>query len=88
MNLAGTAVIFFAVVNVVKVVPYFFLGQFSTANLATSATLVPLAALAALMGVWLVKVVPRDTFYRVTYVVVFVVALKLIWDGTVGVFGL
>ena len=38
---AGSSVIFFAVVNAVKVVPYFFLGQFSAENLLTSAILLP-----------------------------------------------
>lgn len=81
MLFAGTAVIFFAAVNAVKLIPYFFLGQFDTTNLATSAVLLPLAPLSTLLGVWLVKVVRADIFYRFIYVMMVVVGVKLIWDG-------
>jgi len=79
--LAGTAVIFFTVVNQVKLIPYWALGQFSSENLATSLVLLPLAVAAVALGVWLVKRVAPDLFYRAMYVAVFVVALKLIYDG-------
>ena len=46
MLFVGTAVIFFAVVNAVKLVPYFFLGQFDSTNLATSVVLFPVALIA------------------------------------------
>jgi uncharacterized membrane protein YfcA len=84
--LAGTAIIFFSIVNAVKVVPYLALGQFSPVNLMTSAVLLPLAPLGTLAGVRLVKIVPQATFYRITYSVVFVISLKLIWDGLNGLF--
>ncbi len=79
--LAGTAIIFFSVVNAAKVLPYLLLGQFSTVNLMTSAILLPLAPLATLAGIRLVRIVPQALFYRVTYSVVLVVAVKLMWDG-------
>lgn len=78
---AGTAILFFSSVNAVKLVPYFLLGQFSSTNLATSAILLPLAPVATLVGVWAVKKVSQDAFYRVTYAVILVVSLKLISDG-------
>jgi uncharacterized membrane protein YfcA len=78
---AGTAILVFSVVNAVKVVPYFFLGQFSTANLWTSAVLLPLAPLATLAGVLLVRRIRPETFYGITYSVLFAIGLKLIWDG-------
>jgi uncharacterized membrane protein YfcA len=83
---AGTAIICFAIINAVKVIPYFFLGQFSTANLWTSAALLPLAPLATLFGVFLVKRIRTAPFYRITYSALFVIALKLIWDGAAEVF--
>lgn len=79
--LAGTAVIFFTVVNQVKLIPYYFLGQFSNENLATSAVLFPFALAAVALGVWLVKRVNVATFYRFMYAAVFLVSLRLIWDG-------
>jgi uncharacterized membrane protein YfcA len=79
--LAGTSIIFFSVVNALKVVPYLLLGQFSTQNLLTSAVLLPLAPLATLAGVRLVRIIKPAPFYRFTYSIVFLVSLKLIWDG-------
>lgn len=81
---AGTATIFFAIVNLLKVGPYFALGQFSATNLTTSLVLLPLAPLATLAGVRLVKLVKPETFYRIIYVLVFIVSLRLIWDGLRG----
>jgi uncharacterized membrane protein YfcA len=78
---AGTAILVFSVVNAVKVVPYFFLGQFSTENLWTSAALLPLAPLATLAGVVLVRRIRPEMFYGITYMVLFAIGLKLIWDG-------
>jgi uncharacterized protein len=78
---AGTTVIFFGATNFVKLIPYFLLGQFSSRNLATSAVLLPLAPLATMIGVWLVKRVPRERFYLVTYSLLIPVGLKLVADG-------
>ncbi|WP_350335192.1 sulfite exporter TauE/SafE family protein [Coralliovum pocilloporae] len=82
---AGTAVIFFAVVNSVKLIPYFALGQFSADNLLTSLVLMPLAPIATLIGVWAVNVINPEKFYSLTYSLLFLIGLKLIWDaGTTG----
>lgn len=78
---AGTSVIFFTVVNLIKVIPYTALGQFGTENLMTSLVLAPIAPVATLAGAWLVKVVKPGLFYRLTYIFIFIVSLKLIWDG-------
>ncbi|MCQ0988293.1 sulfite exporter TauE/SafE family protein [Jiella marina] len=78
---AGTSVVFFAVVNAIKLVPYFLLGQFSSQNLSTSATLLPLAFVATLSGVWLVKRVETELFYRIVYWLLVPIGLKLIYDG-------
>ncbi|SKA34976.1 sulfite exporter TauE/SafE family protein [Consotaella salsifontis] len=81
---AGTAAIFFTVVNAVKLVPYFLLGQFSPENLMTSAVLLPLAPIATLVGVWLVKRIEPSRFYVVTYALLVPIGLKLIYDAFVG----
>lgn len=78
---AGTATVFFATVNAVKLFPYFALGQFSGENITTSLMLLPLAPIAVGCGIWLVHRVPTGPFYRITYAAVFIVSLKLIWDG-------
>lgn len=81
---AGTAVMFFFVVNMVKVIPYALLGQFDTANLTTSLILIPLAPVGVLLGVWLVKRIDQTLFFRIIYGLIFCVGLKLLWDGLVG----
>lgn len=78
---AGTTVMFFAVVNLLKVVPYASLGLFDTRNLATSAALLPAAALAMLGGVWLARNVPQEPFYRIANICLVIVSLELIRSG-------
>ncbi len=85
--LAGTAIIFFAVVNAIKVGPYLVLGQFSATNLTTSAALLPLAPLATLAGVKLVKAINPAAFYKFTYAIMFVAGGKQVWDGFAGLGG-
>ncbi len=84
----GTSVVLFAYINAVKLIPYFLLGQFNSANLTTSAVLLPLAPVSTLAGVWLVKRVPQEMFYALLYVLIFLVGLKLSWDGAVSLLGL
>lgn len=84
---AGTAALFFAAVNLIKVIPYAALGQFGPGNLATSLVLAPLAPLSIYAGVKLVRTIAPDTFYRLAYLLIFLVSLKLIWDGATAVLG-
>jgi len=78
---AGTSAIFFAVINYVKFPAFVYLGQVSATNLATSAVLFPLAIVATMAGVWLVKKVPAEGFYKIIQTLTFCVGVKLIWDG-------
>ncbi len=82
----GTAVVFFAVLNAVKLVPYFALGQFDATNLSASAALLPLAPLATLAGAWIVRRLKPDTFYAVTYLTVGAISVKLLWDAAAQLF--
>jgi uncharacterized membrane protein YfcA len=81
----ATTVVFFAVVNYVKLAPYALLDMFPAVNLATSAVLMPAAILGTLAGVWLHKRVNDRLFYLVCYVFTFVTGLKLLFDGVTGV---
>ena len=78
---AGTTVIFFAIINAVKLVPYFFLGQFDAANLLTSAVLLPVSIPATFVGVWLVRKFETDAFYKVVYALIFLVGVYLVWEA-------
>jgi uncharacterized protein len=80
-ELVGTTVVFFAVINVVKLVPYFWLGLFDARNLFTSLALMPFAPLGIFLGVWLMRRMPQVLFYRIVYAMMVLVGLKLLWDG-------
>ena len=83
----GTSAIFFAVVNWMKVPAYLALGQFTRESLATSAALLPLAIASTWAGVWLVRRVPGQAFYKIIYGLLIVVGGKLAWDGAVSLIG-
>jgi uncharacterized membrane protein YfcA len=84
MIYAGTTTILFAVVNAVKLVPYWALGQLSLANLKTVAALFPFAIAATFIGVRLTRIMPQDLFYRLVIGALFLVSLKLIYDAAIG----
>lgn len=78
---AGTSTILFAYVNAVKLVPYYLLGQFSAQNLHVAVMLMPVAALAVLAGVRVVRLLPEALFFRLVTWALAIVSVKLIWDG-------
>ncbi|MGV8853216.1 MAG: sulfite exporter TauE/SafE family protein [Devosia sp.] len=83
---AGTSAVFFAIVNTAKLIPYFFLGQLSVHSLELSASLIPVGIIGVLIGIFLVRRISVKWFYRIAYWLVFLLALKLVWDGARGVF--
>jgi uncharacterized membrane protein YfcA len=81
----GTYSLFFAAGNAMKVVPYFLLGQLNPTNVSTSLVLLPLAVLTNIIGVWLVRRTPTEFFYRIVYILIFLIGLELIYTGVSGV---
>lgn len=81
---AGTATILFAVVNAVKLIPYWALGQFNPGNLKTAALLSPIAVVGAYAGFRAVKVIPEETFFRFVEVALALLSVKLIADAVLG----
>jgi uncharacterized membrane protein YfcA len=79
--LVGTSVVFFLVVNYVKLVPYAFLGQLNLGNLTASLVFAPLAPLGIWLGVWLHARISERAFYRVSYALLFLTGVKLIYDA-------
>ncbi|WP_454851524.1 sulfite exporter TauE/SafE family protein [Rhizobium binxianense] len=77
----GTSVRFFAILNAIKLVPYFALGQLDTQNLAASATLLPFAPLATLAGAWCVRRMRPEIFYPFMYAMALVAALLITREG-------
>ena len=80
----ATTVVFFAVVNYTKLLPYAWLGQLSTDNLTASLLLAPFAPLGIGIGMWLHTRISERLFFRAACVFLFAVALKLIGDGIRG----
>jgi uncharacterized membrane protein YfcA len=78
---AGTATMFFAAVNLLKVPPYFLLGQFSRDNLLVSAGLIPVAILSTFAGVWLTRRISADRFYALILALTFLIGAKLTYDA-------
>ena len=79
--LAGTAVVFFSVMNYVKLVPYFWLGLFDARNLTTAAALAPVGVLGILAGVWVRKRISEVLFYRLCYAFLLLTGGKLLYDS-------
>jgi uncharacterized protein len=81
---AGTSTIAFAVINAVKLVPYYALGQLNLGNLKMAAVLSVPAVIAVFAGVRLVTVMPERLFFRLVTWAMLLISLKLIWDGMRG----
>jgi uncharacterized membrane protein YfcA len=79
--LTGTSVVFFAVVNALKLGPYFALGQFGTENLMSSAIVAPVAIAFTFVGAFIIKRMRAEVFYPIAYTLTFLLGVKLIWDG-------
>jgi len=84
MVFAGTATIFFAIVNAVKLIPYWALGQLSLDHLKSVVVLFPAAILATFAGVRLTRILPERLFFRLILAALAVVSVKLVWDGVAG----
>ena len=78
---AGTMAVFFAVLNVSKIVPYAWLGQIDLPNMLTSLILLPLPPLGVKAGVWLTRRISSAWFYRLAYTGMALTGAKLLWDG-------
>lgn len=79
--LMGTFAVFFTVVNLVKLIPYAWLGQFDTTNLLTSLVLMPLAPVGVRLGYFLLHKISELLVYRICYFFLMLVGVKLLYDG-------
>lgn len=82
---AGTSTIAFAIINAIKLVPYWALGQFSSENLHVAVLLMPVAAAAVFIGVRMVKILPEALFFKLVTWALLLVSAKLVWDGASGI---
>lgn len=77
----ATTVLMFFVFNIVKAVPYGMLGLFTRETLTIDLILAPFALLGAWIGVRAHRIMPERAFFAVTYVLLTITGIKLIWDG-------
>lgn len=77
----ATSVLIFWVVNIAKFIPYAFLGMFTLETTQANLLLAPFALLGAWLGVRAHRLVPEHLFFALTYVLLTVTGVKLIWDG-------
>lgn len=78
---SATMAVFFAAINWAKWVPYAWLGLIDLRNMVTALVLLPLAPVGVWLGIWLVRRVSNDLFYRLAYAGMFLTGVKLLWDG-------
>lgn len=81
MRVTATMAVFFAAVNLAKVLPYAWLGLIDGRNMATSAALLPLAPLGVALGIRLAQRLDPTWFYRAAYAGMLLTGVKLLWDG-------
>ena len=77
----ATTVLTFWAINIVKFVPYAFLGIFSAETLLADLVLAPFALLGAWLGVKAHRIVPERLFFGVTYTMLTLAGTKLLYDA-------
>ncbi len=83
---AATTAFFFAIVNTMKLLPFYFLGTLSVNNLELSAMLIPVGLAGVGIGVYLVRRISAKAFYTLAYLLILLLGIKILYDGIVGVF--
>ena len=83
----ATTILTFTIVNLMKFPFYLAIGQFPLSTLTLSAVLLPVAAGAMLLGVFLHRIVPERPYFILMEAALFITATKLMWDGVTGLIG-
>ncbi len=81
MVFAGTSTILFAIVNFAKILPYWALGQLNLGSLESAGFLVPAAIAGAFAGIYATRRLPERLFFQIVETALFLISLKLVWDG-------
>jgi uncharacterized protein len=79
--LIGTSAVYFAALNWIKVPAFAALGQFSATNLLTAAALLPVAIISTFAGVWLVRRIDGERFYKIIYWLMILVGVILLLEA-------
>lgn len=77
----ATMTLAFLIINIVKLLPYYYLDQLVFSNLKVSLILSPLAPISIYLGYYLHNKVNEKTFYFLIYFFLGIGGIKLIFDG-------
>ncbi len=80
MVYAGTSTITFAAINLLKVPPYWFLGQINPGSLRICVYLAPVAIFGAWAGYRFTRALPEKLFFQLVEVALLLLSLKLVYD--------
>ncbi len=81
MVYAGTSTIIFAIINLLKLPPYWMLGQVNLASIEKAVYLAPIAILGAYVGYKITKTIPQKIFFRLVEVALLLVSITLVYEG-------
>lgn len=81
MVFAGTSTFAFALMNVLKIVPYYQLGQLQLGSLSITFILFIPAIIAVFVAYRLIRILPEKVFYSIVTWALLAVSIRLIWDG-------
>jgi uncharacterized protein len=74
----GTFAMLFAASDILKIPAFGVLGQLTRENLTIGALMLPVAVLSNYAGIWLVRKTPAGLFFRIAYLLMFVISVELI----------
>ena len=77
----GTAVVFFAAINLAKLPPYILLGHFSLENILLASVFFPVAFLGIKFGVLLQKMINEALFFKIIHTFLVLLGLYLVALG-------
>ena len=80
----GTNSYLFAIINLLKLIPYVWLGQITFESLKGSLVLAPFIPIGVVLGFWLNGVVSEKRFTTIIFLALTSAGLKLVWDGVSG----
>ena len=84
VTFVATSAVFMASVNLMKLVPYVWVGSFDASSLGVSALLLPAAAVGTFAGVALARRISRHAFSLAVNVAMLGIGARLLWSGARG----
>lgn len=78
----GSAALFFAFINLAKVLPYYFLGQFTNQNILLALIFIPISFLGVKFGIKIQGCINERIFFKIIYVSLVFLGLFLTFIGS------